>query len=150
MRALKQILVPVDIVEENGFIIEYAKLLAEKLEAHITLFYARPPLDRFYDIYLTDPVVAKLQEDSKQQATAALEKIAQEHFSGTDVSIKIRRGQPQDVIHDLISTDEYDLVVMGTHCRRGVEKIFFGSVANRVVKYSNIPVLTIHPDECKV
>ena len=149
MRTIKNILVPVDVMEENDFIIEYAKLFADKLDAKVTLFYARPPLDRFYDVYLTDDVVAKLKEDSKQRAIAAMDKMAEEHFSNHDVSIKLRRGQPQDVIHDLVDTDEYDLVIMGTHCRRGVERVLFGSVANRVVKHSNIPVLTIHPDECE-
>jgi nucleotide-binding universal stress UspA family protein len=149
MRTIKNILVPVDVMEDNEFFVEYANLMAEKLDAKITLLYARPPLDRFYDVYLTDDVVEKLKADSKQRAINELEKIAEDQLANVDVSIKLRRGQPQDLILEMTDTDDYDMVIMGTHCRKGVERVLFGSVANRVVKHSNTPVLTIHPAECK-
>lgn len=149
MRTIKNLLVPVDVMEDNGFFVEYAKLMAEKLDAKITLLYARPPLDRFYDVYLTEDVVEKLKADSKQRALNELEKLAEEQLGNLDVSIKLRRGQPQDLILELAETAEYDMIIMGKHCRKGVERVLFGSVANRVVKLSNTPVLTIHPDECK-
>ncbi|WP_290925475.1 universal stress protein [Halodesulfovibrio sp.] len=149
MRTIKNILVPVDVMEDNEYFIEYAKLLAGKLDAKITLLYARPPLDRFYDVYLTDDIVEKLKADSKQRALDELEKLSEELLGEVDVAIKLRRGQPQDIIMDMIHSDEYDMVIMGTHCRKGVERVIFGSVANRVVKHSNTPVLTIHPAECK-
>lgn len=149
MRTIKNILVPVDVMEDNEYFLEYAKLLAGQLGAKITLLYARPPLDRFYDVYLTDDIVEKLKADSKQRALDELEKISEELLGEVDVAIKLRRGQPQDVIMDMIHSDDYDMVIMGTHCRKGVERVIFGSVANRVVKHSNTPVLTIHPAECK-
>ncbi|SIN87620.1 universal stress protein [Halodesulfovibrio marinisediminis] len=149
MRTINNILVPVDVMEDNDFFVEYAKVLAGKLGAKITLLYARPPLDRFYDAYLTDDIVEKLKLESKERAIAELEKIAEKHFQDMDVSIKLRRGQPQDLILEMTDTDEYDMVIMGKHCRKGVERVLFGSVANRVVKYANTPVLTVHPPECK-
>jgi nucleotide-binding universal stress UspA family protein len=38
-----------------------------------------------------------------------------------------------------------DLVVMGTHGRKGIERVLFGSVADRVIKTSPVPVLSINP-----
>lgn len=149
MRTIKNILVPVDVMEDNEFFVEYAKYMAEKLDAKITLLYARPPLDRFYDVYLTDDIIEKLKTESKQRAISELEKIAEKQLQGMDVSIKLRRGQPQDLILEMTDTDEYDMVIMGKHCRKGVERVLFGSVANRVVKHANTPVLTVHPPECK-
>ncbi|OBQ51713.1 universal stress protein [Halodesulfovibrio spirochaetisodalis] len=149
MPSIKNILVPVDVMEDNGFFVEYAKMMAEKHEAKVTLLYARPPLDRFYDVYLTDDVVEKLKADSKQRAIDELDKLAENQLQNTDVSIKLRRGQPQDLILEMTETGDYDMVIMGTHCRKGMERVLFGSVANRVVKHSNTPVLTIHPAECK-
>ena len=150
MRTIKNILVPVDVMEETGFVVEYAKLFAEKFDAKITLFYARPPVDKLYDTYLAEEIISQLKDEAKQRAVASLEKIADTLTDAVDVSIKVRRGQPQDVIYQMLKTDEYDLVIMGTHCRRGMDRILFGSVANRIVKHSNIPVLTVHPEECKV
>jgi nucleotide-binding universal stress UspA family protein len=46
---------------------------------------------------------------------------------------------------DYISDEEIDLVIMGTHGRKGLDRVFFGSVADRVVKMSPVPVLTINP-----
>lgn len=149
MRTIKNILVPVDIMEENDFFVEYAKLMAKKFDAKITLLYARPVLDRFYDVYLTDEIIEQIKADSKQRAIDELEKIAKEQLDDVDVFIKLRRGQPEELILELTESDEYDMVIMGKHCRKGVERVLFGSVANRVIKLSNTPVLVIHPDECK-
>lgn len=149
MRTLNNILVPVDVMEPSGFFIEYARMMAEKFGSKITLLYARPPLDRFYDVYLTDDVVAKLKSDAKERALVELNEIAERQLQGIEVSIKIRRGQPQDMILEMTEKGDYDMVVMGTHCRRGVERVLFGSVASRVVRHATLPVLTIHPDECK-
>ncbi|WP_430734800.1 universal stress protein [Halodesulfovibrio aestuarii] len=150
MRTIKNILVPVDIMEDNAFFVEYAKLMAEQFNAKITLLYARPLLDRFYDVYLTDEIIEQIKEASKQRALQELEKIAKEQLDGIDVFIKLRRGQPQDLILEMTESTEFDMVVMGKHCRRGVERVLFGSVANRVIKQSSAPVLIIHPDECKI
>ena len=44
-----------------------------------------------------------------------------------------------------MQSEGVDLVIMGTHGRKGLERIIFGSVAERVVKNSPIPVLTVNP-----
>ena len=149
MRTIKNILVPVDVMEDADFVAEDVRLFAEKLEAKVTLLYARPPLDRFFDTYLTDDVVSQLQEDSKQRALKEMKNLVAEHLEGLDVQIELTRGQPHEVILRKVQKGDFDLVIMGTHCRHGVDRIMFGSVANRVVKQADIPVLTIHPDHCK-
>lgn len=57
-----------------------------------------------------------------------------------------------DVVEKIIETGEKvkaDLIVMGTHGKKGLDRILFGSVANGVVKNSPIPVLTINPYRLK-
>lgn len=149
MRAIKNILVPVDVMEDADFIAEYVRLFAEKLDAKVTMLYARPPLDRFFDTYLTDEAVSQLQEDSKQRALKEMDNLIEGYLEGIDVHVELTRGKPHEVIMKKAQKDNYDLIIMGTHCRRGVDRIMFGSVASKVVRYSDIPVLTIHPDYCK-
>jgi nucleotide-binding universal stress UspA family protein len=48
-----------------------------------------------------------------------------------------------------IESEDIDLVIMGTHGRKGLEHVVFGSVAENVVKRSSAPVLTINPYKLK-
>jgi len=56
-----------------------------------------------------------------------------------------RQGTPFDVILDVAKSEGCDLIVIGTHGRRGVARVLLGSVAERVVRLSPVPVLTVHP-----
>jgi nucleotide-binding universal stress UspA family protein len=54
-------------------------------------------------------------------------------------------GDPSEEILNYIGTHGIDLVVMGTHGRKGLDKVIFGSVAERVVKSSPVPVMVVNP-----
>jgi nucleotide-binding universal stress UspA family protein len=53
-------------------------------------------------------------------------------------------GSPWQEIEQRIATTHDDLVVMGTHGRRGVNRMLLGSVAEKIVRTSTVPVLTVH------
>jgi nucleotide-binding universal stress UspA family protein len=55
----------------------------------------------------------------------------------------IREGGPRSVILDVAAELKADLIVIGTHGRTGLEHLLIGSVAEHVVRYSPIPVLTV-------
>lgn len=59
------------------------------------------------------------------------------------LNVRIERGDPASVIVRVADTEGYDLVVMGTHGRTGVRRTVLGSVAEKVVRLSPIPVLTV-------
>jgi nucleotide-binding universal stress UspA family protein len=73
-------------------------------------------------------------------------------LGASNVRTEARAGGPADVIVDLARSGRYDLVVMGTHGRRGVARMILGSVAETVVRRASCPVLTVHPgpDVCAV
>ena len=146
MRNIKHILVAVDLMEDNSFVADYAKLFAEKFSANITLVYATPPLSQYFGLYLPQDTIAKFHEESEQGAVRELNELAEKYFSGLNVDKEMANGHPQDVIVGVANKGDFDLIIMGTHCRRGVDRIMFGSVANGVVKMSDIPVLTVRPD----
>ena len=62
------------------------------------------------------------------------------------LSSKIVTGYPAEEIIKLAESENVDLIVMGTHGRSGIDRILFGSVAEKVVKNASKPVLTIHPE----
>ncbi|HXF82379.1 MAG TPA: universal stress protein [bacterium] len=55
----------------------------------------------------------------------------------------IREGAPRSAILDVAAEVDADLIVMGTHGRTGLTHVFFGSVAEHVVRHSRVPVLTV-------
>lgn len=146
MRTIKHILVAVDLMENSSFIAAYAKLFAEKLSAKITVVYATPPLTQYFGLYLPQDTIAKFHEESEQGAIRELKEFVEKHFVGMDVEQRLANGHPQDVVLGVAKEGGFDLIIMGTHSRKGMDRIMFGSVANHVVKQSDIPVLTVRPD----
>lgn len=66
---------------------------------------------------------------------------------GVDATPVVRLGVPVDEIERAIDDHAIDVIVMGTHGRTGIRALIAGSVAERVVRTSRVPVLTIrHPD----
>ncbi|MCT4535811.1 universal stress protein [Halodesulfovibrio sp.] len=146
MRTIKHILVAVDLMEDSSFVAVYAKLFAEKFGARITLVYATPPLSQYFGLYLPQDTIAKFHEDTETSATRELDEFAKKYFPDMDVVQRLANGLPQDVILGVAKEGHTDLIIMGTHTRKGMDRIMFGSVANSVVKQADIPVLTVRPD----
>lgn len=59
----------------------------------------------------------------------------------------ITDGKPARGILDYVDENDIDLIVMGTHGRRGIERYLLGSVTERVVRLADVPVLTVPPSE---
>ena len=62
---------------------------------------------------------------------------------GLDCEFMIRYGHVSQELHAIIYQKQIDLIVVGTHARRGIEKVLLGSVAERVFRDASCPVLTI-------
>ena len=87
----------------------------------------------------------RLQAISEETRRELLEKSSENH----DVSVTpllVRGIDPDEVIVETASNLGCDLIVMGTHGRRGLSHLFLGSVAERVVRTSPSPVLTLRAD----
>ena len=78
--------------------------------------------------HLTQEVAALLAED------------------GCETTTVVREGDPAGVITEYAKENGVDLITMGTHGRRGIERRLIGSVTENVVRTSNVPVLTVRLD----
>ena len=58
---------------------------------------------------------------------------------------RVLMGSPAEKILELAKQENVDLIIMGAHGRKGLERVFFGSVADKVVTGALCPVMTIHP-----
>ena len=135
----KHILVPTDFGEPSQLALQYAIGLAQKFEAKLTLLhvYGIPT------VYYPDTVSWPLEQLGKA-AQASLDNAvsdARRVLPQTDGKGEV--GDPRDRILAYAKLGGADLIVVGTHGRRGVAHLVLGSVAEWVVRMSPIPVLTV-------
>jgi nucleotide-binding universal stress UspA family protein len=96
-------------------------------------------------------VTVQLEAAQKADATAYLNK-ASDFLSrrGVKVSTSMVKGRAAEVILDVSQKEKADLVIMSTHGRTGVSLWTMGSVAERVLRTSTIPVLIVVPKGCRL
>ena len=78
---------------------------------------------------------------------AEMKAFVEENFQGVEAEGKVLVGYASEEILRHSVEDGCDLIVMGTHGRKGIDRILFGSVAEKVVQNSTIPVLTVRPED---
>jgi nucleotide-binding universal stress UspA family protein len=145
MEFAKKILFPVDLSEVSPKIAPYVKEVASKFEAEVHLVFVARILQHFVSIYVPHPSVRNFEAEIVKGAERKLEEFVEEHFQGVSPKAKVVLGDAAEEILNYVQSEGIDLVIMGTHGRKGLEKIVFGSVAERVVKKSPVPVLTVNP-----
>ncbi|AJF26931.1 universal stress protein [Haloarcula hispanica] len=81
-------------------------------------------------------------ESSLRERSQAIVDAAADEVDGVDTVTAVEHGPPHSAILDYVDENDIDLIVMGTHGRTGVERYLLGSVAEKVVRTSDVPVLT--------
>jgi nucleotide-binding universal stress UspA family protein len=146
MKDFKIILFPVDLSSASVRIVPYVKSLAGRYNARIHLLFVARVFDYFTSMYVPHPSVSQFEKEVLEGAEKRLYEFADESFKefpGTKT--KVVAGDPSDEILNYIGEHAIDLVIMGTHGRKGIDKVIFGSVAERVVKASPVPVMVVNP-----
>jgi nucleotide-binding universal stress UspA family protein len=139
-KLFKKILCPIDSADNLTSSLDLARDVAEGPDTTICLFHVIPVVP------VLAPGVSPLTI-SESEARAKLEKIAREHLAGKakyEIHIKID-GDPAMAILKTADELNVDSVVMATHGRKGLGRLILGSVAERVVRESPRPVLTVRP-----
>jgi len=146
MNDFKKILFPVDLSEASEKVVPVAITMVQKFEASLHLLHVTRLLEYFESSYVPHPSLDQFEKEIAQGAKKLLEKFRQIHFSDyTNVSLEVVTGRCADEILKYIKKNRMDLVIMGTHGRKGFDRMFFGSVARRVSQDSPIPVLLTNP-----
>lgn len=141
MVAIRHILVPTDFSEPAQAALQYARSLAAEFGSDLHLLHIVPePYIYPWGTEVSTMPLVDLLTQSETQAAERLKTIAP-----SDVKTKTATaiGTPVDRILQYIADEGIDLVVLGTHGRGAVGHLLLGSVAERVVRRSPVPVLTV-------
>ena len=134
---LKKILCAVDLKDSVNPAVEYAKMLSELSGASISAIY----------VVSSRSAYENLQVPVEDIARGDMDAFVEKQFPGMDVNGLIYEGRPAEKIVEIAKELGVDMIVMGTHAREGLDRLFFGSVANEVVKSAKCPVMTIRPSK---
>jgi universal stress protein A len=149
MAAVIKILVPTDFSETADAALEYAKVLAGQLGAslHLLHVFSDPYAIAAYapEVYAAPPpsLRERALEDARECLRQRLTPDEEERFAGTYAVVS---GLTAKQIVGHAEEHAMDLIVMGTHGRRGVAHLLLGSVAEHVVRTAACPVLTVRAE----
>jgi nucleotide-binding universal stress UspA family protein len=142
MKTFKHILVPTDFEEASSGALELATSLAQAFDARVTLLHVwEIPIYPYMDFMLNSDVITRVEDAAVKRLGTTLEKL---RAVSPNAESCLKTGRPSQGILDAIQELKPDLVVMGTHGRHGVGHAILGSVAEKVVRQSHVPVLTVH------
>ncbi|SEK48522.1 universal stress protein [Haloferax larsenii] len=135
------ILVPTDGSRHALRAAEYAGDLAATYGATLHVLYVVDVRTTHADTPLDDSE----SQTRGQKAVQTVADVASDH--GVPVETEIRVGLPHQAIVGYSDERDVDLVVMGTHGTSGLERYLIGSVAERVIRLSDVPVMCIPPTD---
>jgi nucleotide-binding universal stress UspA family protein len=137
-----RILVPVDFSDCSFVAVKYAARLARRFKATIRLFHATYP---YAEMIAVDRVTLDdAHADMRANAELEMEALKQSKWlDGIACETEIRTGYAVDEICAQTSKNDVDLVVTATHGRTGFKHAVIGSVAERVVRYAECPVISV-------
>jgi nucleotide-binding universal stress UspA family protein len=142
MITIKKILCPVDFFPASEAAVNYAAGLAANYAAAVHLLHVITPVPATaYEYVIDSTEVMKAMEEN---STRELDKlVAGLKEAGVDVQSELRVGDVYDEIKRAIEVVKPELIVMGTHGRRGVERWFLGSTTEKLLRHSPVPLVTI-------
>jgi len=141
MSEIKHILVPTDFAEPAQLALEFAIDLSKKFGAALTLLHV-------YDV----PVYPYSWAAPSADEQARIRSAAQQHLDDAVAELRkqvpsaqgvLRCGSPWEEIQKTAEDTDASLIVMGTHGRRGLQHMMLGSVVEKTLRLSCIPVLTV-------
>jgi len=146
MKPLERILFPVDLTENSEKLAPYVVTMARKLEAEVHVLFIVRIFRYFTKIYVAPPSIEEFERELKEGATKKMGEFIETHFRELpQVHSAVIFGDPADAIVKFIQDQDIRMVIMGTHGRKGLDRVLFGSVAEWVIKTVGVPVLVINP-----
>lgn len=146
MKAIEKILFPLDFAESYDTLLPWVSTFVGKFDATLYVLFVTQDLSSFSSFYVPHSNIQSFQEEAEAAANKKMAAAVKEHFRKfPKLESRVLTGDPAAKIMELAKKEKIDLIIMGAHGRKGLERVFSGSVAAAVVTSAPCPVLTIHP-----
>ncbi len=147
MKTIKHILCPVDFSEYSDEALKYTMQLAQANNADVHLLHVLPQIN-YYDWSLTgmsamisEEVYIKLKEDAIHKMNKLIKHL-NDSYPKISVSIKIEEfSLPSESILNEAKDQKIDMIILGSHGRKGLDRILMGSVAESILRHAHCNVL---------
>jgi nucleotide-binding universal stress UspA family protein len=145
MRNFKTILCALDLSRHSEVVAEHAVALAKAFSAKVVAVYIAPALTQYVGFHVPPSSIENFVSEIVTGAEQNMREFVEANFKDIEAEGKVVNGYAAEEILNQAEACDADLIVMGTHGRVGIDRILFGSVAERIVKSSTIPVMTVRP-----
>lgn len=149
---MKKILIGVDDSKFADHAIAYGFELAQKLDATVGLVHVIEPVpmieatDTSVGLPMdggVDFITPELMNIQQVGSENLIERVIKKYGRGEDITHFTEFGTTAEGIVDCAKKFHADMIVVGTHSRTGLDRLFMGSIAEHVVRYSPIPVIVV-------
>jgi len=148
VRTVRRVLAPVDFSDASKTALRHAKEIALTYGAEIDLLHVvdEPLYPSVYEIESFDFPGQKVVEEAEEGLAA----LARDIIGVEHAMVKAVSGHPVEEILSYVEDNEVDLLVIATHGRTGLNRVLLGSVAERVLRQSPIPVFLVKPEQASL
>ena len=149
MKDVKTILVPIDYSSQTEKVLDAAISMAKKFDAEVHLLYVAESFGEYATFAIPHISTDVLAADLLKQARIKMDHFI-EHHRGKCKKCVGEVLQSDDVAHEIVEytkKNKVDMIIMGTHGYKGLEKTLMGSVAEKVLRTSTCPVTVIRPEK---
>lgn len=144
MKPFEKIVTAIDFSESSDLAFEYSLTLAKQFQAELTIIHViNEPVD-LRGFYVPHISFEQLEREIEEGAQKMMETFCQTKIEDfTRYKTVVVPGIPYEEIIRKAEEVGASLIVLGTHGRKGIDHLIFGSTAERVVRGASCPVLTI-------
>lgn len=146
MKKIEKVLFPIDFSENFEVLLPWVATIVNTFDATLYVLFVAQDLADFSAIHVPHGNLQQFQKEVLDAAQKKMSATAQEAFKDfKKLEPRVAQGAPADKILEVAKQEKVDLIIMGTHGRKGLERAIFGSVCDKVVRNAPCPVLTINP-----
>lgn len=148
---IERILFPIDFSEGAMNALDYAISLAKEYDTKLYLLHVVHDISMTAGWQVPHIRIDELYREMEESARKELEKCCMEELRGLkNVERIVVRGIPDEEILKVAKNEKIDIIVIGTHGRTGIDRLLFGSTAEKVVRKAPCPVLSVRLPEHRV
>jgi len=148
MKQIKKILFPINFAENFEALLPWVTTFTDKFGATLYVLYVTQDLEEFASFHVPHGNIQDFQAQAVKAAQEKMGATAQEFFKHfPKLQTRVAAGKPAVKILETAKQEGIDLIIMGTHGRKGLEYTIFGSVCREVIRGASCPVLSINPQK---